>query len=91
MTLPQLSIWTDDTDTVVAFSAEDACLVCADHMGESMPEYLEHYGEPEDWHELPLGHELTIWEECYAGTPVKKSASDWLRSEGREFLASTEC
>jgi len=84
-----LQLWTNEVDTVIAHSEDDACLVMSEHIGCTLEEYRSDY-EQECWTAVSPDSDLKIYEECYTGEPVTKPAREWLGS-GRDFLASTEC
>jgi hypothetical protein len=52
MTKPQLQVWTNDVEWIIAYSKEDAMTISAEAMGESYEQYLEDYPD-EEWRLLP--------------------------------------
>lgn len=84
--------FTDNCDTCVAASIEDALTV--------MEEYGVTDPDPEMWEQVEDAAEITI--HCDADgvpaqpgdpgvAPVTKTAAEWAAAQGRGFLCTTEC
>jgi|JI10StandDraft_1071094.scaffolds.fasta_scaffold79507_5 hypothetical protein len=84
-----LKVWAsltdaDETELVVAASEEDAQAAIAEHIGD----------KPEDvarraWQEIPADRVIEIGTDDGRGV-LKKTAAEWVASDGRGFLCSTE-
>lgn len=91
----ELHCYTDDTDTVVAESPEDAIAAWEEYVGDKWD--LEMNGA---WDLVPDDRKLKIW--CDGmGTPdepdangaqvIERTAKEWADEQGRGWLCSTEC
>ncbi len=80
----------DETDTVIAFSAEDAGRVWSTHSGS---DYEEEFAMPpgEAWAQL---RDDTVEGLCFPDEPERKSeehtVAEWVRLYGRSWHGSTE-
>lgn len=76
----------DGTDTVVAFSADDAWSVWEEHTGEKRGDYTD-----VEWIRRQDDHELSIMPEPEASKDkTTKTCRQWADDNGRGFLCSTE-
>lgn len=78
-----LRVWTNNTETVIAESAADAQKVLEEQYGESYSEDLE-------WHVRPDDRPLKIMNFAGDDVAVTKTNAEWIASEGRGFLCTTE-
>jgi kynurenine formamidase len=88
----QLHAFTDDTDTYVAASIEDAMSIQREHMG-----MREEDQDPEAWEQIPDERVISIHTDdngqaAEADSPlIAKTAAEWVAHLGaRGFLCSTE-
>jgi hypothetical protein len=79
----KLHVWTNDTDTVVATSAVEARRIAADMVGETIEDY-----PGDEWYKYEDDHPLTINDDETGKTT--KTCAQWITSDGRGFLCSTE-
>ena len=90
MTAKTLSMWTNDCDYVIAYSAADADWVCAEGTGFS---HADEHGElpGEAWERVP---DDKPWTRLFPDEPGKesitKTAREWCESEGRGYHSCTE-
>lgn len=84
--MPELHCYTDDTDTVVAASIEDARAAWKAHLGDDR----EHDDTDYPFELVPDEQKLRIDNAFDDGKMVEKAAGDWAASNGRGFLCSTE-
>lgn len=85
-----LQLWTNDYDTFVAESAEEAVKLMCEMVGEPIESYT---GEGEfELHEKQDNDELTIVIENEEGVegPVTKTVREWIDQNGKGLLCSTE-
>lgn len=79
-----LHVFRNETDTVIATSAEDATAVVLETSGQT------ENSEPETWEQLADDKPLTIdFSEEGLGERTMTCA-EWCKDQGRSFLASTE-
>lgn len=79
--VPELGVWTDGTDTVIAYDKLDVWRVLWAHTGS----YVE--SDLDAFERLPDDCEKTITDD---GTRTTKTCREWIASDGRGFLCSTE-
>lgn len=77
----QLYVFSNDYDWVCAASASDATAVAREHSGD-----IDSIEEG-DWEQLPDDKVLSCNDD---GVVTKKTCREWVESEGRGFLFSTE-
>lgn len=78
-----LKVWRNDvTDWVVASSPKDADAVCLEHTGD-------HPDDPHEWEALEDDKTLAITDD-WDGKITTRTAAEWVASNGRGFLCSTE-
>lgn len=80
---PNLKLWRNGTETVIAESIEDVKKIIVEMYGE------DEFNDDPDYNVLPLHGELTI---RIDGGPVKetKTVAEWIHCEGPGHLCSTE-
>jgi hypothetical protein len=79
-----LKVWTDGTDTVIAEDIRDVQKVIEELHGSWE-------SEDDDWGEVKDESEvITIHNFDGNGAVLSKTAGEWIVSEGRGFLCSTE-
>lgn len=98
-----LSVWSDSTDWIIAYSAEDAIKVWEKHIGESWADY----GEADEWEmddkpvykmlceDDPHGYSQPEDAKIYKHKDgrlwvVEATTEAWIKHTGRGFLGSTE-
>jgi hypothetical protein len=87
----ELKCYSNDVETYVAKSPEDATAAWEEATGEKREDYSD---EELEWDEIPAFAVLRInTEECgyEEQNIVEKTAREWAKSNGRGFLCSTEC
>lgn len=72
----------DVTEWVIAESPEDATRIIEEQMGFA-------HDDPPEWAECDLDRVWTL-EEGPTGVPISKTFREWIASEGRGFLGTTE-
>lgn len=102
---PALACWTNDTDTIVACSADDAWSVWEEHTGEKRDDYPD-----DEWRRIDDHDEVRIRLDGITALDLSRGAlqhgfsgvvgdaarvvvdlaSVWARENGRCFLCSTE-
>jgi len=82
----ELKCFHNDVDWVIAKNIDDVWIVWCDHIGENKEDYIEDF----HWKELPMNEVLTMYDENKDNTTTKKTVKQWIASEGRGFLMSTE-
>lgn len=83
--MEELKVYRNDIiEWVIARSPEDASDLVKEHAGEPDPDW-----DTGPWRALPDDDVLTIEDEDLA-TVVTKTCAEWVASNGRGFLASTE-
>lgn len=86
--MSELRVFTNGTDTVVAADLADAQRVVEAHHGVT---FEQEGWSLDEWEEVPSDQLITIWDEGYdALLYTSKTAADWVASDGRGFLCSTE-
>ena len=85
----KLSIWTNDTDKVVAVDLDDVKKVLQGHCGSNEFDDEVNNGE---WYKVADDQPITIvtLDGPDGDTKITKTASEWIASDGRGFLCSTE-
>jgi len=83
---PQLYVFSNDYDWVIAESKEDAWDVWCKAMGENREDYDPGF----DWSKVDDNKKLLISLDDDMSKAVWKTAKQWVHSVGRGFLASTE-
>lgn len=78
-----LQVWFNGTDTVVAYSAEDAFAVWLEHSGERAEDYANEFERRDFLY-------LSIVDASGDGKTVTKTRDEWIAETGRGFLCSTE-
>jgi hypothetical protein len=87
---PELSLWTDDSDTVIAYSATDAVRVWEDHMG------CEYDGDELNpalcWRAVhkKLDDDFELWLDDSCSEKKKKTVGEWIAEHGRGWFCTTE-
>ena len=81
-----MKCYQNEFDWVIANSIEDAWDVWCDHIGE----LREDYDDGCFWKEVPVDEVLSMHDENKDNTVTKKTVKEWIASEGRGFLMSTE-
>lgn len=82
--MSDLKVWTNDTDTVIAADLADVKRVIADHYGS------DEFDEDDSWRLRSDERPLKIHNFDGNETAVTKTNAEWIASEGRGFLCSTE-
>jgi hypothetical protein len=84
-----LRVFTNETDTVVARSLQDAQVVVEQHYGAT---FEQEGWSLDEWSEVPGDTPITIRNVNGQGWDDKatRTASEWAMSDGRGFLCSTE-
>lgn len=84
-----LSVFTNDTDTVIARDLADVQVIVEAHYGAT----FESEGwELDDWSKIPDNKDITICNlhDGGEGDRATKTAAEWIAQMGRGFLCSTE-
>lgn len=85
--MSDLRMYTDNTDTVIATSAEDALLVWAETHGDGYND--EHEGDwALNWSQIPDDKPVTL--SYPAEDAATMTAAEWCAKDGRGFWGSTE-
>lgn len=83
--MEELKVYRNDViEWVIARSPEDAAELVKEYAGEPDSD-----DEPATWRALPDDKVLAIGDED-SGTVATKTCAEWVASNGRGFLASTE-
>jgi hypothetical protein len=80
-----LHCFTNEIDTYVAASLEDALAAEREHTG-MRPEDQD----PETWEQLAEDHELGIWLDEELKNHATKTCAEWAAERGRGFLCTSE-
>lgn len=92
--MADLHVWTTGEDWVVAESAQDATQCMCEQLG-CEPEEFD--AEEHEWRRLDDAAILSVWCDpdgdiaCHGEDgcgPVERSVTDWIKREGRGFLAT---
>jgi hypothetical protein len=84
--MSNLKVWTNHTDTVIAVDVDDVKRVCTETYGAGEP------FDPDEW-KPRVDRPLTInFDDHPPDAPAKvtKTNAEWIASEGRGLLCSTE-
>jgi hypothetical protein len=79
-----LRVYNNGTDTVIAYSPEDATALLAEHIGEN-PEDIA-----SNWVELPPEKVIKLSEQSEENPGESRTAAEWHAIKGRGPLCSTE-
>jgi hypothetical protein len=84
----QLKTWTNGVDTVIAADLTDVKGVIETHYG--LDDWSQEGWGADDWGLVPEDEVITIHNFTGHEDVVEKTAAEFVRSEGRCFLCSTE-
>ena len=85
---PELHMYKEEVDTVIAESKEDAAKVWAEHVGGDYREERDGDDPVECWEQIPDDKPVTLaYPEEDAAT---MTAAEWCAKDGRCFWGSTE-